>query len=126
MFSKFNVEYLYKEEWHPMDTRGVGVAAHPVYNRLAFAPVKAEGIRFINKDAQDLRRHIYKIGVHELWKESYNFRAVRRGEKLYLFVDGRELGALDVQYPASRIGFCSENASPAYNGILYYHINAAL
>ena len=126
MFSKFNVEYLCNEEWHPMDTRGVEVAAHPAYNRLTFAPVKAEGIRFINKDAQDLRRHIYKIGVHELWKESYNFRAVRRGEKLYLFVDGRELGALDVQYPASRIGFCSENASPAYNGILYYHINAAL
>lgn len=50
-----------------------------------------------------MERHIYKIGVHELWKESYNFRAVRRADKLYLFVDGRELGALDIRYlhPAS-------------------------
>ena len=69
-----------------------------------------------------LERHIYKIGVHELWKESYNFRAVRRADKLYLFVDGRELGALDIRYPASRIGFCSEGGSPVYSGTLYYHV----
>ena len=84
--------------------------------------MKAEGIRFINKEAGDLERRIYKIGVHELWKDSYNFRAVRRGDKLYLFVDGRELGTLDIRYPASCIGFCSEGGSPAYKGVLYYHI----
>ena len=99
-----------------------GVAEHPAYNYCTFTPVKAEGIRFINKEAEDLERHIYKIGVHELWKDSYNFRAVRRADKLYLFVDGRELGTLDIRYPASRIGFCSEGESPAYKGVLYYHI----
>ena len=95
---------------------------YPAYNYCTFTPVKAEGIRFINKEAGDLERHIYKIGVHELWKDSYNFRAVRRGDKLYLFVDGRELGTLDIRYPASCIGFCSEGGSPAYKGVLYYHI----
>lgn len=122
MFSKFTIEYLANGEWHPIDNRGVKVAEHPAYNSLSFAPVKAEGVRFINKIGDDQGRHIYKIGVNEQLKESYNFRAVRREGKLYLFVDGRELGALDIQYPASRIGLCSENYAPVYNGILYYHI----
>lgn len=122
MFNKFTIEYLNNGEWHPIDNRGAGIAEHPAYNRLDFAPVKAEGVRFINKDAEDLRRHIYKIGIHEQLKESYNFRAVRRGDRLYLFVDGRELNTPDIQYPASRIGFCSGDCSPVYNGILYYHI----
>ena len=33
-----------------------------------------------------------------------------------------ELGALDIRYPASRIGFCSEGGSPVYSGTLYYHV----
>lgn len=122
MFGKFTIEYLHNEEWHPIDNSASEVAEHPAYNRLSFAPIKAEGIRFINKEATDLRRHIYKIGIHEQLKESYNFRAIRREGKLYLFVDGRELGTLDLEYPASRIGFCSENYAPVYKGIMYYHI----
>ena len=122
MFGKFDMEYLNGGEWHPIESKEKGIAAHPAYNYCTFTPVKAEGIRFINKEAEDLERHIYKIGVHELWKGSYNFRAVRRGDKLYLFVDGRELGALDIRYPASRIGFCSEGGSPVYSGTLYYHV----
>lgn len=122
MFSKFTIEYLNDGEWYPIEGGKTEVAAHPAYNRLTVTPVKADGLRFINKDAQDLQRHIYKIGINELLKETYHFRAVRRGGKLYLFVDGRELGALDIQYPASRIGFCPENDASVYNGILYYHI----
>lgn len=122
MFSKFTIEYLSDGVWQPVEHQRSEVAEHPAYNRLTFAPVKAEGVRFINKDAEDLQRHIYKIGIHELLKESYNFRVVRRGDKLYLFVDGRELDTPNIQYPASCIGFYSANCSPVYNGILYYHI----
>ena len=81
MFSKFDIEYLNGGEWHPIENKDRGIAEHPAYNYCTFTPVKAEGIRFINKEAEDLERHIYKIGVHELWKESYNFRAVRRADK---------------------------------------------
>lgn len=126
MFSKFDIEYLHSGEWHPIESKDRGVAEHPAYNYYAFTPVKVEGIRFVNKDAEDLERHIYKIGVHELWKESYNFRAVRRGDKLYLFVDGRELGTLDINYSASCIGFCSDNGAPSYKGVLYYHVGQYL
>gem|GEM_PF-5510578 len=68
-------------EWYPLNNSGATVAEHPAYNRLSFTPIKTEGIRFINKDAQDLERHIYKLGIQEQLKESYNFRAVRRGNK---------------------------------------------
>ena len=51
---------------------GATVAEHLAYNRLSFTPIKTEGIRFINKDAQDLERHIYKLGIQEQLKESYN------------------------------------------------------
>lgn len=122
MFSKFTIEYLNEGKWYPLNNSGATVAEHLAYNRLSFTPIKTEGIRFINKDAQDLERHIYKLGIQEQLKESYNFRAVRRGNKLYLFVDGRELGRLDIHYPASCVGFCSGNYSPVYKGILYYHI----
>lgn len=123
MFAKFTIEYLHDGKWHAIDNSGAKVAEHPAYNYLPLAPVQAEGIRFINKDAVDLQRHIYKIGIHEMWKESYHFRATRRGEKLYLFVDGREVCALDIpQFEASRIGLVSENLNANYKGILYYHI----
>lgn len=121
MFSFFNIEYLSNGEWFPVDNRASEIAPHPAYNCLSLAPVRAEGIRFINKDATDLERHIYKIAVREQIKESYNFRAVRRGGKLHIFVDGRELGELDIHYPASRISFCPGNYAPVYKGILYYN-----
>jgi GH43 family beta-xylosidase len=122
MFSKFTIEYLNHDEWHPINVQGAEIAEHPAYNRLSFTSVKAEGLRFINKHAEDLERHIYKISIHEQLKESYNFRTVRRKNKLYLFVDGTEIVVPDIQYSPSRIGFCSENGSMAYNGMLYYHI----
>ena len=122
MFDHFDIEYLCQGEWHPIRNEGVTVAAHPAYNRLAFTPVWAEGVRFINRNAEDLQRHIYKIGIHEQWKNRYHFRAVRRGTKLYLFVDGREIGTVDIPYPPSRIGFYAEHPS-VYKGVLYYHIN---
>lgn len=121
MFAHFTIEYLNNGEWHPIDNHGAEVAEHPAYNRLAFAEVKAEAVRFINKNADDLRRHIYKIGIREQWKDTYNFRAVRRGEKLYIFVDGRQLEVPGVCYPASRIGFCQDRGTSECNGIMYYH-----
>lgn len=122
MFDHFNVEYLSNEKWLPIPTQNVAVDSHPAYNVLSFAPVKAEGVRFINKNPQDLDRHIYKIGLHEQWKDSYHFRAVRRAGKLYIFVDGQEFDNIEVAYPASKIGFCASDTPSLYKGVLYYHI----
>ena len=122
MFDKFSVEYLANGKWYPIDKSNAEIDDNPMYNRLTFAPVKAEGVRFINSTATDLQRHIYKIRVNEKLKESYNFRTVRDNEKLYIFVDGRELDTLDIPLPASKVGFCNSNYYSTYQGILYYHI----
>ena len=122
MFDRFSVEYLTDGKWYPIDKNNVRIDDNPMYNRLTFAPIKAEGVRFINSTATDLQRHIYKIRVNEKLKESYNFRTVRDNGKLYLFVDGRELDMLDISLPASKVGFCNSNYYSPYRGILYYHI----
>lgn len=124
MFDKFVIEYLNNGEWFPIQTNQVKIDEHPAYNRLDIEPVRAEGIRLINKEATDQMQHIYKIKLQEQWKDSYNFRSIRRGNKLYLYIDGREQVCLDISFPASRIGFYSENASSKFDGILYYHIQS--
>lgn len=121
MFDKFVIEYLCDGKWHVLKSEQVEVAKHPAYNRLSFAPIRVEGIRFINKDPLDLRRHIYKIRVHELFKASYNLRTERKGDNLFLFVEGVNRCSLNLKYPASFIGLCSEKGFPVYNGILFYH-----
>lgn len=122
MFSNFNIEYLKQGKWCPLPIKNVTLAENPMYNKAAFEPIKAEGFRFVNRNAEDLKRHIYKIRIGELFKDSYNVRAVRRKNKLYLFVDGREIGTFPVDYAGSRVGLYSENGKVSYNGILYYHI----
>ena len=125
MFSHFKVEYLSQGEWISIPNQEVIIDQHPAYNVLSFLPVKAEGVRFINKDPKDMNRHIYKIGIHELWKDSYHFRAVRKEGRLYLFIDGQEIDNLEIAYPSSRIGFCSGAYNALYKGVLYYHIGAS-
>lgn len=122
MFSRFHIEYQAGGEWHPLEARAAVVDAHPAYNRLDLSPVKAEALRFINREPTDLRHHIYKLGVNEVWKDSYNFCAMRRGGKLYFWIDGREIAAFDIDYPASRVGFCAEQGEAQIDGMLYYHI----
>ena len=122
MFDKFTVQYLADGKWHPVDNSQVTVADNPMYNKLTFAPVKADGVRFINRVPTDQGRHIYKLRVHEMLKESYNLRTVRDGEKLYLFIDGREVGSLELPFQASRVVLGGSNYSTDYRGVLYYHV----
>ena len=90
---------------------------------MRFKPVRAEALRFINREPTDTHRHIYKIGVSEKVRGSYNVRTVRRGNKIYLFIDGKEICNIDVKaMKASRTGFCQSNYFADYRGVLYYHI----
>lgn len=123
MFSRLDVAYLSNGKWHSIGTENAAVDRNPMYNRLEFPDVKADALRFINHNPQDTRRHIYKIGVEEKLRDSYNLRATRRGNELHLWLDGRELCTVDLKkMPASRVGFTGCNYFARYSGILYYHI----
>lgn len=123
MFEYFDIAYLESGEWHPLESQATGIDAHPAYNYLTIPKRKVEGLRFINKNATDLQRHIYKIRVYERLKESYNFRSVRNDDMLYLFVDGEEVDALKIDFETSKFGLCSDNYNADYKGIMYFHVN---
>lgn len=122
MFSKFNIEYLWKGEWKSLPIKDITIPEHIMYNKATMAPMQIEALRFINKNPEDYNRHIYKIRVDELFKASYNLRVVRNSERLFLFIDGVQIAEFPIDFGDSCIGLYAENTSALYNGMLYYHI----
>lgn len=123
MFDRFVIEYVKDGKWYPLGENSPSeIASHLAYNKRSFSPVKTDALRIINKDPQDLSRHIDKIRINELLKTSYNIRAVKKDNTLYLFIDGKEICHWEAAYPLSKVGLYSEGCQPAYNGILRYHI----
>ncbi len=123
MFDKFIVEYQAGGKWYPLPDAKVTTASNLMYNVSSFNQVKAEALRFINKEPEDLDRHIYKIRIHELCKESYNVRTVKLKDKVLIFLDGKQICSLDVSYPEAQVGIYSTGAMPSFNGIMRYHIH---
>jgi hypothetical protein len=127
MFAFMTVESLQPDgSWKSISTDAAAIADNPTYNTLKFAPERVEQLRFINKNAGDGAYHIYKIRVNQLLNDSYNLRAVRLGDTLHLFLDGKDVAELNVtSYGPSVIGLRSISGSPEYHGTLYYHRNDA-
>jgi hypothetical protein len=121
MFDKLFVEYSHNGKWLTLNGK-TAVAGNPLYNSLTFAPVRAEGLRFTNRGAEDLNPYIYKIQVGEQLKDSYNLRTVKLKDSIIIFVDGRQVCSLKVSFPDSRVGLYSERCKPVFNGIMRYHL----
>ena len=112
------------DTWQTIPTEGAMIYdANPAFSVASFEPVTAERIRFINNDPSDGSQHIYRIRVHELFKDSYNLRTVRSADgSLRIFVDGREVASIPVdKFGASLVGLDSQAGSPEFHGTLYYH-----
>jgi GH43 family beta-xylosidase len=124
VFDKLTAEYSRDGKWHPFTDARVGPAPNPTYNRMTFDPVKADALRFINRDPHDGEAHIYKIRTNEISKDSYNIRSVKRGNTIIVLVDGREMCRLYVSgLGKTRVGIVSAGCRPTYNGILRYDIS---
>lgn len=121
MFSYLNIEYLSDGDWYPLYGKVSDSTMNVKYNKLSFDNIWAERFRFLNKNPEDYNRHIYKIRINELWKESYNIRSVREDNKLFLFVDGKKIVEIPILFEESYIGLYSEDGCISYNGALYYH-----
>lgn len=123
MFALMEPSYVAADgSWKTIDTANASVADNPAYNVVTFDPVNASRLRFINNDPSDGGYHIYDIRLHELFKDSYNLRAVRDGDDLRIFLDGREMAQLPVKaFAPSTVGLVSEQGTPEYHGTLYYH-----
>lgn len=110
--------------WQEIPTSSAMVCAeNPAFNVASFSPLTAQRMRFINNGPTDGGQHIYRIKVHELFKDSYNLRAVRLADgNLHILVDGRLLATLPTdKFGASIVGLDSQAGAPEYHGITYYH-----
>ncbi|MDR1557375.1 MAG: family 43 glycosylhydrolase, partial [Tannerellaceae bacterium] len=122
MFDKVSVEYLWENKWRPIAGTGVTDSCHPGFNRMDFQPVRAEGLRFTNKQADDLQAYIYRIQVNRLFQSSYNLRAVKTQDSVRLFVDGKEIDHIPAPEGKSQVGLFSANCQPSFNGLMLYEI----
>lgn len=125
MFAPMAASWLAPDgSWSQIDTSGAVTDKHPAFNRVDFEPVKASRLRFINRNARDGAHHIGDIRIHELFKESYNLRAVREGNTLHLLVDGREVATMpltkELTAPSS-IALASLSGNPEFHGVMFYH-----
>lgn len=108
--------------WQKIPVAQAGVDSNPAYNVASFAPMKGDRMRFINRNPSDGGHHIYDIRIHELFKDSYNLRAVREGDTLRLFVDGRMMAQLPVKgFGDAVVGLAAAQGNPEFHGITYYH-----
>jgi hypothetical protein len=123
MFDKLSVEYSVDGKWHAFTGVKTGVAPNPSYSRMTFDPVKADALRFINKDPRDQNPYIYRIRANEISKESYNLRTVKKDGEIIVLLDGREMCRVDASgLGETQVGIVSNGCRPVFNGILRYDI----
>lgn len=121
MWDRFDAEYLFQGKWRRFESVRGEVAPNPAYRRTTFDPVKAEALRFINRDPHDQRAYIYTIRAGEIVRDSYNIRGVRCADEILLFVDGRQICTVPAPgLGKARVGVLSEGCRPLYNGIQCY------
>lgn len=119
---KVNIFYKKDGRWHPLPNLRQTNSSHPGFDQITFDPVKAEGLKFVNRQADDHHFYIYKIWVNELFRQSYNLRVARHPEAMVFLVDGKEVLQLTNDYPASRIGLLTEGAKASFNGITLFDL----
>ncbi|GEP97064.1 family 43 glycosylhydrolase [Chitinophaga cymbidii] len=116
---KMNIFYQSGEKWHPLPAFRRDTTGHPGFDKIVFNPVKAEGLKFVNKAPGERMIYVNKIQVNETCRESYHLRAVKTASEVIFFVDGREVKRYPASFPASRVGLCGNGT---FNGITYFHI----
>jgi hypothetical protein len=122
MFDKVSVEYLWENKWRPIAGTSQTDPDHPGFNRMDFQPVRAEALRFTNRQPDDLQSYIYRIQVNQLSHSSYNLRAVKTKDSVRLFIDGIETAFIPAIPGKSQVGLFSTNCQPSFNGLMLYEI----
>jgi hypothetical protein len=121
MYEYLNIFYRQGNQWHPLTGYREETSPHPGFDKISFTPVRAEALKFVNKRPDDSKHYLYKIGVDEAGKQSYNLNVAKRKDWIVLLVDGREVLRLKNEWPASRVGLVTENAKAHFNGMMLFH-----
>ena len=122
IYKKLDIFYRDNENWYPLTNFRELPSTHPGFERITFDPLKTEELKFVNAQANDLNFYVYKIGVTELLKQSYNIRAVKLKDEIIFLIDGKEVLRIKHNFPASQIGLVTENTKAGFNGITLFHL----
>lgn len=122
VYEKMDIFYQSAGKWLPLTVLKADTSGHPAFDRIIFNPVKAEGLKFVNKQPGDQNMYVYRIRVNEIFRESYHLRAVKSNKEVIFFVDGREVKRYPGAFPASQVGLSATRMRAGFNGITCFHI----
>ncbi len=117
---KMTAYYKIKDRWLPLKQIQRKAGFHPAFDAVTFEAVKAEGLRFVNKDPSDQNHYVYKLWVSELSRVVYNLRIIRQGNELIVWLNGKEVATVKHALPPSKVGLFTTRGSARFNDIICF------
>lgn len=122
--SSQEIAWLDGDTWRPLSTE-LATSSNPAWQRITFSTVKTRGLRFINREATDMHRNIYRIKVGSERQTMNQLRVERRGKDIHMYVNDRSFGVVTIAHDVpTRCGLLSDGAAKVTVGnVLYYVVN---
>lgn len=122
--SSQEIAWLDGDTWRPLSTE-LATSSNPAWQRITFPTVKTRALRFINREATDMHRNIYRIKVGSERQTMNQLRVERRGKDIHVYVNDRSFGVVTLAHDVpTRCGLLSDGAAKVTVGnVLYYVIN---
>lgn len=115
--------WLDGDTWRQIDYT-VADDHNPAWQTLRFPKVRTCALRFLNKDAKDNRRNIYRIRARVSRQTVNQLRVDRRGRQLYVYLNNRLCQVLTLSSAApARCGLFAEGDGATVNNTLYYVVS---
>ena len=122
IYKKMDIFYRQQDQWHPLPSYREVVSSHPGFDEITFAPVKADALRFVNREAEDRHPYVYKIGLQEVFRQSNNLRVVKRKEGLVFLVNGKVVSQLNNNFLPSQVKLFTDQTPASFNGITLFRL----
>lgn len=122
--SSQEIAWLDGDTWRPLSTE-LATSSNPAWQRITFPTVKTRALRFINREATDMHRNIYRIKVGSERQTVNQLRVERRGKDIHVYVNDRSFGVVTLAHDVpTRCGLLSDGAAKVTVGnVLYYVVN---
>ena len=122
--SSQEIAWLDGDTWRPLSTE-LATSSNPAWQRITFPTVKTRALRFINRQATDMHRNIYRIKVGSERQTVNQLRVERRGKDIHVYVNDRSFGVVTLAHDVpTRCGLLSDGAAKVTVGnVLYYVVN---
>jgi hypothetical protein len=127
VYETFNIYYVKDGNWQTLPDVKPAEWYHPGFNRIEFPPIETRELILVRKAAEreNFRMQnlaLPKISVGEVFRNSYNFRAVKSKDSIRLFVDGDPVYELPNPFGDSQVGLELNGAEA--DAITLFHLNS--